>query len=79
MAYGFIDGDLVGVAAAFDFACEYLPDLGDDMIVAVQAGLLGSEGTPLLPEDAFAAVGDKAGADDQVVVNFGRAGIAGTD
>lgn len=79
MAQRLVDGDFVCRAAAFDFACEDFSDFSCDVIVSDQAGFFGSEEFGALAEDSFAAVGDEARTDDEVVVDFDRAGVARSD
>ncbi len=68
VAEGFVDGDLVGRAAAFDLARQHLTDFRDNVVITDQASLLGSEELRTLVENALATVDDEAGADDEVVL-----------
>jgi hypothetical protein len=79
VADGFVDGDFGGGSAAWNFAGEDLADFGGDVGVGNEAGGFGAEELSALCQDAFAAVGDEAGANDQVVIDFGGAGDARSD
>jgi len=79
MTEGFVDGDFFGGATAFAVAGEDLADLGGDVGVVDEAGGSGAEELGTVGEDAGAAVGDEAGADDEIVVDFGWTCGAGAD
>ena len=76
---GFVHRDLLGRTAAFDLTREHLPDLGNDVVIADQSGLLGAGELCSLPEDAFTAIGNEAGANHQLVIHFGGADVTGAD
>lgn len=74
-----VNGDLVGRASALYLACQHFADFGDDVVVADEAGFLCVEKFCALAQDAFTTVCNEARADDEISVDFSRAGIAGPD
>ena len=79
MAEGFVKGDFVSGAAAFNFSGEDFADFGRDVGVVDKAGGFGVEEFGSGGEYRGSAVGDVAGADHEVVVDLGGEGITGAD
>jgi hypothetical protein len=72
----FIDSNFFRRAAAFDLTHQNLANLSDDVCIADQTRRLSSEKLAALLYNALPAVGDEAGANYKIVINFGRAGMA---